>query len=312
MSQELARREVARAIETLDRSKQFQHEVKSACAALLEDGVDFGRVEGIPQAFLWVGGADKLLRHFKLAAYPRIAHEEYETDTGHYSVTIETHVVHLPALFDLIRQGIPQEEALVGATVAIAHGYCSTKESKYGYVWVNWDSDESPPPDLETRRAHNGRLQVRRSRTRSELESMRHTIIAMAQKRARVMGCRQALGLTSAFSQDEDLVAEIAAAGRPIQPRAMIWIARLADELGLDAMPDVNVGNLSQVTMDLVTRVIDKRCADDVPEAMREKLLRAVVETRRLPDEIKITAENVEAVVERLHVAAKSKARKRR
>lgn len=142
---------------------------------VLEDGVDYGTIEGVPRSFLWDSGASKIMAAFNTYA-EHIILRQAESDSGKIAFSIEARLVNRKT----------------GAVVATGLGAASTLEPKYKYRWVE-------NPEEEGYRTREG-LRKRGNKYRilnPEYDELVNTILKMAAKRAEVDAAQSLPGVAS-------------------------------------------------------------------------------------------------------------------
>ena len=85
---------------------------------VLEEGIDFGQIPGVPGKGLWDPGGSKIINAFE--CYPRHKILYHEETDAVITWAIEAEIIHR------------ESQQIVGAGV----GACSTREPKYKYIWV--------------------------------------------------------------------------------------------------------------------------------------------------------------------------------
>jgi len=168
--------------------------------SVLTEGVHYGKVPGVQQAFLYKAGAEKLALAFRLRAEYEVVDRIIErgdghADLGYIDVTYRCRLYH---------QG-------TGALVGEADGNCNSRERKYKQRQVYPDKiseAEKKIATLETRTKRNGGSYDVFIVPVDPFE-IRHTISSMAQKRAFTSAVRAALAATDVLGVDPDMAAQL-------------------------------------------------------------------------------------------------------
>ncbi|MFW6125510.1 MAG: hypothetical protein ACOC58_00230 [Chloroflexota bacterium] len=170
--------------EALAQMKEDLRQLTGYVENVLERDVDWGKIPGVPQPFLWEPGADKIMAAFN--CYPRPTVLKDEIDEGKKLIT------YIVMCEVLSRQ--------TGEVVATGIGVASTREGKYGARWVK------DPEDYGYDREQVQRLRKRKKGDgyewripNPEWSDLVHTLLQMAYKRAKVDAVQGLPGASSAL-----------------------------------------------------------------------------------------------------------------
>lgn len=133
----------------------------------LKEGVDYGRVPGVPKPFMWKSGAEKLLElHGLLPQLSRVdSVEDRNTSPPYFEFTYRCDLLHVAS----------------GRVVHLgAEGSCNNRERQY--------------------------FNDRDGTSRGDAWVQRNTIIKMSQKRAIVAAALMVTSLSCDFTQDEEAI----------------------------------------------------------------------------------------------------------
>jgi predicted RNA-binding Zn-ribbon protein involved in translation (DUF1610 family) len=108
---------IPRMISDVKATKLRLQELKLFIAEIMEDGLDYGKVPGIPRPFLWLPGAEKLLEVYGYAPVTTCTRMVEDWEKGFFFYEFRCDAV----------------SKRTGKVVANAHGCCSSLESKYRY-----------------------------------------------------------------------------------------------------------------------------------------------------------------------------------
>jgi len=152
---------------------------------VLREGIDWGRVPGVPQPFLWDPGASQIISAFR--CHPGERRLLHLIDDGEKIAVI----VEVPIISN-------ESQQKVASGIAAA----STQEVKHKYRWVKkpleWGFTEEAVKDLKTR-TDNGIIEYRIPNP--EHSELLHIIITQASKRAEVDAAKTLPGVASALRE---------------------------------------------------------------------------------------------------------------
>jgi hypothetical protein len=169
--------------EALDQMRQDLSQLEAYVESVLEKDVDWGRIPGVPQPFLWEPGADKVLSVFNCYARPVVLKQEIDDVVHQITYIVMAEVVS--------RQ--------TGEVVATGIGIASTREGKYGARWVENPRDYGyDPATLRRRTSKTTRRQEWRI-PNPDWADLVHTLLQMAYKRAKVDAVQGLPGASSAL-----------------------------------------------------------------------------------------------------------------
>ncbi len=169
------------------------HMAEKLVTEVLEDGVDYGKIPGIPGKGLWEPGASKIMNAFE--CYPRHKILYHEENDKLITWAIEAEIIHRTS-------GV-----IVGAGV----GACSTREPKYGKRY--FDKKEVlrlgyTEPEIEKMKTRKGKRWTEDNKPYTvdeyhvenpEYGEQVNTIFKMAAKRAEVDASQTLPGVSSSL-----------------------------------------------------------------------------------------------------------------
>lgn len=159
----------------------------------MEEGVDFGKVEGIDKPTLLKPGAEKLDNIYGFSAQYDLVNETWDWEKGFFAFTFRCRVINK-------RTGVVEGEAL---------GHANSKEAKYRYQWVfEWNVPEDQRAGLKSRVLQKGNYKGKRQYRVENTDpyTLVNTLLKMAQKRAHVGATLAATRTSGIFTQDvEDM-----------------------------------------------------------------------------------------------------------
>ena len=148
----------------------------------LAPDIDYGRVRGIAEPFLFEPGADAIVNAFQLYPIPEILKEVQDP---------EHHLVSYIVMVKLVHR-------VTGETQAVGLGTCSTLEKKYGARWV--EDPEGYGYATEGLRTKGGRGGVILYQIQNpDWGDLVNTILHMAKKRAEVEATKSLPGVATAL-----------------------------------------------------------------------------------------------------------------
>lgn len=143
--------------------------------------VDFGRVRGIAEPFLFEPGADAIVNAFQLYPIPEILKEVQDPEKKLVSYIIMVKLIH----------------RVTGETQAVGLGTCSTLEKKYGARWVEEPEEYGYAPEGLRTKGKGGVILYQIQNP--DWGDLTNTILHMAKKRAEMEATKSLPGVATAL-----------------------------------------------------------------------------------------------------------------
>tara|TARA_R100000458_G_C8275591_1_gene250709 strand:+ start:661 stop:1503 length:843 start_codon:yes stop_codon:yes gene_type:complete len=165
--------------------------VQSLLKDVLRDGVHFGTVPGVDKPFLFQPGADKI--HLMFNLMPRYEIVSKQETENLISYMVECSIIHRGT----------------GNVFGTALACCNSREDKYRFKnipeWKASESDKESAIEVIQKQGRNGNFTM--YKVEIDPWAIQETLIAMAQKRAKVSATRNCLAVSDLFNIDEDMTA---------------------------------------------------------------------------------------------------------